>query len=46
VNLMSEQEDLIELRAQQKLLEKKFDVLLKILEEEGIVRKSDIDEQI
>ncbi len=39
-------EETIELKAQLKLLETKFEVLSDLLEKEGLIRKSDIEEAL
>ncbi|MFW5891216.1 MAG: hypothetical protein ACOCUI_03260 [bacterium] len=45
---MNEQEkaDLIDAKTRITLLEKKLDIAIRLLEEEGILRSSDIDEQL
>jgi hypothetical protein len=40
------EEQLLELKAEMKLLSKKFDILVGLLEEEGIIRSDDLQEKL
>ena len=46
VIIMDEKEEIIDIKTRLKLLEKKIDTMIKLLEQEGLIRNADIEESL